>query len=45
MLAADKNGEISAIEIARVATAITALDTNGDGKLTQEELLRLPPVE
>ena len=34
----DKNGEISADEIANAATALKTLDKNGDGKLTEDEL-------
>ena len=36
-LDADKDGEISAAEIANAAVALKALDKNGDGKLTGEE--------
>jgi hypothetical protein len=34
----DKNGEISADEIANAATSLKTLDKNGDGKLTEEEV-------
>ena len=37
-LDADKNGEISADEIANATTALKTLDKNSDGKLTEEEL-------
>jgi len=36
----DKNGEISADEIANAPNVLKALDKNGDGKLTRDELLR-----
>lgn len=35
---ADKNGEISADEIAGAADALKKLDRNGDGKITREEI-------
>ena len=38
VLDADKDGEISAAEIANAATAIAALDTNGDGIVSADEL-------
>lgn len=37
-LDADKNGELSAAEIAVAATALKTLDKNSDGKLSAEEL-------
>jgi len=37
-LDADKDGEISAEEIANAATALKTLDKNGDGKLTRDEI-------
>ncbi|HEX8295672.1 MAG TPA: hypothetical protein VF593_05195 [Chthoniobacteraceae bacterium] len=37
-LDADKDGEISAAEIANAAVALKAADKNGDGKLTGEEV-------
>jgi len=37
-LDADKDGEISADEIANAAAALKALDKNGDGKLARDEL-------
>ena len=42
-LDANTNGVIDADEIANATTALKALDTNGDGKLTLEELLGPPP--
>lgn len=38
VLDADHNGEISAEEIAQAATALRALDVNGDGTVSLEEL-------
>jgi hypothetical protein len=43
-LDADHNGEISSSEIKRAAAALLTLDTNGDGKLTEDELLPKPPA-
>jgi hypothetical protein len=45
MLALDANadGALSAAEIANAATSLKALDVNGDGKLTPDELRPLPP--
>ena len=37
-LDSDSDGTISAAEIAKAATALKALDKNGDGKLTEEEV-------
>jgi hypothetical protein len=37
-LDADKNGELSAEEVANAATALKALDKNGDGLLSRDEL-------
>ncbi|MFM7101685.1 MAG: EF-hand domain-containing protein [Verrucomicrobiota bacterium] len=37
-LDANKDGEIDATEIANAAAALRALDKNGDGKLTGEEI-------
>ncbi|MBN1344737.1 MAG: EF-hand domain-containing protein [Phycisphaerae bacterium] len=37
-LDADKDGELSAEEIANAAAALKALDTDGDGKLSREEI-------
>lgn len=37
-LDADKNGEIDAAEIANAAVALKALDKNGDGKLSADEI-------
>ena len=41
-LDADHDGEISESEIQNAAAALKTLDTNGDGKLTQDELLPDP---
>lgn len=41
-LDADHDGEISASEIQNAAAALKTLDTNGDGKLTQDEVLPDP---
>jgi hypothetical protein len=41
-LDADRNGEISAEEIANASAALLTLDANNDGKLTPDEFL--PPV-
>jgi Ca2+-binding EF-hand superfamily protein len=41
-LDADHNGEISASEIQNAPAALKALDKNGDGKLTQDEVLPDP---
>lgn len=41
-LDADKDGELSADEIANAVTALKALDKNGDGKIGKEELR--PPM-
>jgi Ca2+-binding EF-hand superfamily protein len=38
-LDADHNGEISASELQRAAAALKTLDRNGDGKLTEDEIL------
>jgi len=38
-LDADRNGEISAEEIANAAAALKTLDKNGDGKLTRDEIM------
>ena len=37
-LDADRDGEISAEEIANAAKALATLDQNGDGKLTRDEI-------
>ena len=37
-LDSDSDGTISATEIAKAATALKALDKNGDGKLTEDEV-------
>lgn len=34
----DKNGEISAEELSKATESLKALDKNGDGKLTEEEI-------
>lgn len=39
----DRDGEISAEEIANAATTLKTLDRNGDGKLTPEEIRPMPP--
>ena len=41
-LDADRNGEISAEEIANASAALQKLDANNDGKLSRDEFL--PPV-
>jgi Ca2+-binding EF-hand superfamily protein len=38
----DKNGEISAEEIANAATSLKALDKNNDGVITEEEVRPVP---
>lgn len=43
-LDANKDGELSAEEIANAVTALKALDKDGDGKVSQEELRPVPPV-
>ncbi|MGC3957246.1 MAG: EF-hand domain-containing protein [Verrucomicrobiota bacterium] len=42
-LDADGNGEISATEISNAATALKALDKNGDGKLSRDEYMGQRP--
>lgn len=42
-LDADKDGELSAAEIANASAVLRALDTNGDGKLAGEEMRAAPP--
>jgi hypothetical protein len=41
-LDADQNGEISASEVKRAPAALATLDKNGDGRLTEDELLPDP---
>lgn len=43
-LDADKDGALSASEIAGAARSLLALDANKDGKLTRDELRPLPPA-
>lgn len=43
VLDVDKNGELSAEEVANSATVLMTLDKNGDGKLTPDELLPQGP--
>jgi predicted O-methyltransferase YrrM len=42
-LDANRDGELSAEEIANTPQALKKLDKNGDGKLTRDELLPAPP--
>lgn len=42
-LDANHDGVIDATEIANASTALKALDTNGDGKLTRDEFMGRPP--
>ncbi|MCP4592606.1 MAG: hypothetical protein GY842_17880 [bacterium] len=42
-LDADRDGELSAEEIANASAALLALDQDGDGKLTREEMRPPPP--
>lgn len=44
-LDADKDGALSATEIANAAASLKALDANSDGKLTPDELRPLPPAK
>jgi hypothetical protein len=46
MLALDANSDhaLSAAEIANATASLKALDANGDGKLTRDELRPLPPA-
>ncbi|MBL9201686.1 MAG: hypothetical protein JNL39_14340 [Opitutaceae bacterium] len=44
VLDADKNGEVSAAEIANASAAILSLDANKDGNLTLEELRPARPA-
>ncbi len=46
MLALDANSDhaLSAAEIANASASLKALDANGDGKLTRDELHPLPPA-
>ncbi len=39
----DRDGELSAAEIAKASAALSELDKNGDGKLTLKEILPPPP--
>ncbi|MBN2584227.1 MAG: hypothetical protein JXL80_14285 [Planctomycetes bacterium] len=39
----DANGELSAAEIAGASESLKALDANGDGKVTMDEILPPPP--
>jgi Ca2+-binding EF-hand superfamily protein len=41
----NKDGVISAAEIANAAISLTALDDNGDGDLSYQELRPMPPVD
>jgi hypothetical protein len=43
-LDANKDGAISAAEIAGAVASLQALDANSDGKLTRDELRPLPPA-
>lgn len=43
VLDADKNGELSAEEIAKAVEALKTLDKDGDGKLSHEEMCPPPP--
>jgi hypothetical protein len=45
VLDADKDGEISAAELANAPAAIKTLDTNNDGKITAAELRPVPPAD
>ncbi len=44
VLDADKDGVLSADEIANAATALKALDANGDGQLDRSEMMPPPPA-
>ena len=41
----DRNGELSAEEIAQAPAGLKELDANGDGKITQDELMPPPPPD
>lgn len=45
VLDADKDGTISAAEIAAAPTALKTLDKNNDGKITVDELKPTPPAD
>ena len=45
VLDADRDGEISAAELANAPTALKALDTDGDGKISGAELRPAPPPD
>ena len=40
----DKDGDLSAEEIAKAPESLLTLDKNGDGKLTRDELFPPPPM-
>jgi hypothetical protein len=44
-LDANKDGELSAAEIANATASLKALDANGDGKLSPDEFRPLPPPD
>jgi uncharacterized protein YuzE len=44
VLDADKNGELSAIEIANAPASLRTLDANGDGSVTRDDLKASRPA-